>query len=365
MGFKQALILTTCLSFLSFPLVAQTNDLTLKVGGESIVIGIEGEVRIISDGSLEATATDPNACQTPTPTCESVTVEVTSFLPTGEQAPQVSITEGEDFSVEWRALGATTCTPTGAWSKWTARGALPPDSRDASSSQKLVETQAGDGSTGPYKLGLTCANGTVQAAESAVITVDVAEPPPEPEPGSCDGRGPIKGWTRLTTGSLSCELGRSSSDCRTWEPTLWTSAFLETNGQSRKLLTNVTAARQYVAIEFSTAKMSSTARGKFDIESAGATVQREPVLATISQCPGDFTPEQETGCYGFLSGLIPYSWRAADGSNEGCRLEPNTRYYLNLLATRSKFGTVPDEIEPIGECEDARCGLLFVPRNSN
>ena len=341
--------------------------LILETEPEETTIPLTGDVSLLSTGDIRATPVDGSACQASS-TCEGVQVLVESFDSDIETSAGIEVDEGESFSLAWSSLGAISCSGGGDFSAWSARAQLAPDSRDEAAAGKLVTTKVGDAADSPYKLTIQCSNGTVASAVSAVSTIPLTvNEYVAPSPTSCEGREPIPDWQRLTTGSLSClyEFGlKTSADCREWSPNLWSGPFLESAGLPKRILTNVSANRQYVAIKFTTDGLNPKAYGQFSVESAGAGVFRERVLATISQCPGDFNPEQVTGCYLNPGTFSPFRWRAPDstGFSTDCVLEPDTTYYLNMLSSTSPLGTLPEKIVPSEQCETERCGLLIAPR---
>lgn len=330
--------------------------LILQTAPESTEISLRDSVVIGSDGTITATPVDDNVCQS-TGSCEGVTVSVTSFDSPSEQSGTITLNEGSSFELTWRSSGATACQPAGDFQPWLNKVTLVPDSRDAISSSRTLST-TGAAASSPYELKLQCTNGTVSSTIDNASTLNlVVNDVVPPSPTSCDGREPIAGWQRLTTGSLSCVNGDPSANCRNWD-TVWPTSFLQTSNQTRPILTNKSGKRQYVAIGLSTAEMSSTASGRFDIYPANQ-VSKEQIIVTLSKCPGDFNPDQPSGCY-FHHPFGNFKWRAPQSSNSaGCVLEPNSDYFLNILSSNSSNGTLPANIQPIESCEDSLCGILI------
>jgi len=359
---KIAHITLLCASLLATHAFAQdAPKLILQTSPSSTEINLKDSVSISSDGTISATPVDANACQA-TASCEGVTVSVTSFDSPAEQSGTITVNEGSNVELTWRSSGATACQPAGDFQPWLSKGLLASDSRDATSSQKtLSTTNAADSS--PYELKLQCSNGTVSSTidSGSILNLVVNEVVP-PSPTSCEGREPIAGWTRLTSGSLGCDYLNSSSNCRTWSG-IWNDTFLGPgSGTTKKILTNRSGGRQYVAIEFSTSGMSSTAKGRFDVTSAGGEVLQQPLIVTISKCPGDFNQAQPNDCY-FHHPLFNFKWRAPQSTDSAsCVLEPNSTYYLNMLSSDSASGTLPTNIQPNATCENAFCGVLFQKR---
>lgn len=352
---KSAYILIFSASLINVGAVAQNPPkLILETAPQSTEIALKDSVSISSDGTITATPVDADACQV-TGSCEGVSVSVTSFDSLSAQNGTITLSEGSNFELNWRSTGATSCQPEGNFQPWLSKGSLVTDSRDATNAQRTLSTN-GSAAASPYELKLKCSNGTVSSTidSSSVLNLVVNEVVP-PSPTSCEGREPISGWTRLTR----CVLG-SNADCRTWSPGIWSNSFLGSIGITQKIQTNVSGARQYVAIRFDTNGMSPSASGRLQFE-RGEGVWASGRL-TISKCPGDFNSDQVTGC--FITGRPSAAlWRGPNSSaSTSCILEPNSVYYLNILATESDATVSPNAIEPHPRCGDQVCGWSITPR---
>ncbi len=349
------------LTLITVNVAAQTAPkLVLETTPDSTEISLKDSVTISSDGTITATPVDGNVCQA-TESCEGVTVSVTSFDSPSEQSGTITVNEGSSFELTWRSSGATACQALGDFQPWVTKGSVGTDSRDVSSSSRTLSANGAAGAS-PYELKLQCSNGTVSSTVGSGSTLNlVVNEVVPPSPTSCDGREPIAGWQRLTTGSLSCVYGDSSADCRNWD-TVWPSSFLATTSLTRKILTNKSGKQQYVAIGLSTAGMSNSATGGFNFTSAGGEVSKQPIIATISKCRGDFNAVQPSGCY-FHHPFNNFKWRAPQSSDSAsCVLEPNSTYYLNILSSNSPSGTLPANIQPIDACDNSLCGILIQKR---
>lgn len=335
----------------------ETPKLVLETSPTATEIELKDSVVLSADGSVTATPVDSSVCQS-TNSCEGVTVSVTGFDYVGTLSRAITVDEGETVELAWRSSGATSCEPVGDFPPWATKATLQSDSRDADVTQRTFST-ADMASASTYELKLKCTNGSIQSTIGASSTLELTvNEVVAPSPTSCEGRDPISGWTRLTTGTLSCLYGDSSADCRTWSPTLWPNSFLETGTLTRKILTNRSDKQQYVAIEFSTQGMSSSADGRFNFTSAGGEIRQEPLIVTISKCPGDFNPDQPSGCY--FTPSFNFKWRAPESSDSAdCVLEPNSIYYLNMLSSNSGPGTLPNNIQPVEACDTSLCGILI------
>lgn len=345
--------------------LSQDKSLILVTEPTETTIPLVGSAFILANGDVRATPVDKSICQA-SGSCDDVVVEIQSFSSSLASENVITVSEGGKFTVGWRSVGATSCRGTGTYSPWAERAELITDSRLVANASELeVTTSSGDAAGSPYTLGMECINGSVTDNSSTQLTL-VVEEVVAPSPTSCVGREPISGWTRLTTGSLSCREASgldTNADCRKWSPKLWANPFLGSGGISERVLTNVSAKRQYVAIEFDTNGMAGTASGRLSTESPGAVINSERLLATISKCPGDFNPSQVTGCYISPSAFSQFTWRGPDsGSTSSCVLQPNETYYLNILSTNSPLGTAPSAIEPVDACDNNKCGVLLTPR---
>lgn len=144
--------------------------------------------------------------------------------------------------------------------------------------------------------------------------------------------------------------------------------------------------RRYISIELDTTGMPTTQAGRFLFNSAQIAPRPDNVIWTISEKEGDFDPVQPIGGYGEASFISQLSWAGQDyvrlsksaygnltiPAQGRFIMRPNTKYYLNMVATRSSRGTTPSEIRPLatnpvrGESSDfdylenTRM-LLFVP----
>ncbi len=339
---------------------AQTNPkLILQTSPNPTEIELKDTVNLGSDGSVTATPVDGSVCQA-TAACEDVVVKVTQFTSPAAENGNITVNEGTDVELSWKSLGAVECAASGTFKPWTDKATLVADSRDVDTASDRIVATDGASDGGPYELRIQCSNGSVSSTVDATSTLSlVVNKVIPPSPTSCEGREPIKGWTRLTTGSLSCLYGDFSADCTSWSPRLWPQPFVETTTLTRKILTNRSDQRQYVAIGFSTAGLSPKEDGKFNFTSAGGEISQQPIIVTISKCPGDFNPSQPSGCY-FNKPLFNFKWRGSESTaSTDCVLESDTTYYLNILSSNSPQDTLPADIEPIEKCDSSFCGILI------
>lgn len=324
---------------------------------------MDGPLHILSDGDVAVTIQGElcDSALEETQPCGDVSVDKPDFSVVGLSGTSISINEGNALNFDWSSEGAFRCEGIGTLPGWSGRGALAGHAFLATTAQRQVGT-GGLARTDPYTAGVRCSNGTLMRdSELVAININAVA---APSPTSCEGREPPAGWTRLTTGSLSCyyRFGvRNDADCRVWE-SLWPGPFLNSAGQPQVVLTNRTGSKNYVALRFNTNGMSPTETGRLFFGSSPATIQEILVTATISQCPGDFNVEQPNGCY-FKQGPFTSNFRwGGPSTSRDCVLEPDTVYYLNLINTPSPAGVHPSDFEPDPDCAERLCGSMITPR---
>lgn len=324
---------------------------------------LDGPLQILADGDVAVSIEGP-LCSNDgesEASCPDVSVDKPAFSVAGASGSSTSISEGNSLSFEWSSEGAFRCEGIGSLPGWAGRESLPGHAFLATSAQRAVGTSE-LGRDAAYTAGLRCSNGAV-TRDSDLVTVQINEITP-PSPTSCEGREAPAGWTRLTTGSLSCYYQSgvvSSADCRFWEG-IWPREFLSSAGQPHTVLTNRTGSKNYVALKFDTNGLTPTETGRLFFGSSPASIQEVSITATISQCPGDFNVEQPNGCY-FRQGIFESNFRwGGPATSRDCVLEPDKVYYLNLIHTLSPAGTRPAEFEPNPNCEDRLCGSMITPR---
>lgn len=331
--------------------VASASELVINDGEFTCALDPSVPVAInASTGDLEVTLLNTEACFGPPGGPPTVPLEPALELQVLQSQAPGSV------RVTWSSSeGASSCTasssPTlAAWSGDVSLG--------QNQSQEIPQIPAGS-----YTLRLRCANSagdSPNAQDSFTISAPAA-------PEACTNRPPPSGWTRMSTGSLSCRYDNSGrlitgADCRTWSPGIWPSTFLNTGGLTERLGTRG-GQNQYMAIQFDTTGLTSTRIGHITASESGAMNQPR-FLWTISECPGDFNPTQPTGCYGALVSVSPTIFWGGTGTSRACRLEANRTYFLNLIATNVPLGTPPENITLSPDCPEGRpCGAVFSPQN--
>jgi len=185
------------------------------------------------------------------------------------------------------------------------------------------------------------------------------------------GQGATSDWVRRTAGFNTCVWRGSgpdpTTDCRHFD-TVWARPW-PGNAVTMNLFMEGNEGRQFIALEFDS--------GNIPFDHQGALTQEVPQfggassatkLWSISRCPGDFNKdlvdaEMGPGCvredeFGITQA---FSWGGPASANvddlRRCALQPNTRYFLNIVFTQDEAGTAPEEIQPHPRCVSARCGV--------
>ncbi len=205
---------------------------------------------------------------------------------------------------------------------------------------------------------------TTDASGDADSDADDVSPPADPcsEPA----RQPPPGWTRLSSGDLSCVMTQQGwdrdADCREFEG-IWPTNFIDASNLSKHLGIRSDDGRDYMAIRISTQGLDSTHTGGIGVNISAWFKGRRKIM-TISPCPGDFDQEsnlEESGCYmeSFTQNL---RWGGVD-SGQPCRLEADREYYWNILYTNDDPGTPAVDIQPNPDCVESSqpCGNLYAP----
>lgn len=191
------------------------------------------------------------------------------------------------------------------------------------------------------------------------------------------GQGALSNWRQKTTGPNSCVWKLptqgggldADADCRYFDQ-VWPKPWPGSQN-SRNLTVSGNQGYQFIAMEFDSAQIPAA-------HNSGRMTQEVPQFAganggnkiwSISECPGDFNKdlldaEMGPGCirrdqFGITQS---FDWGGTDFTQDSsrCALEPNTRYYLNLVWSDDQAGTPPDQIQPNPLCDD-RCGGIFGP----
>jgi hypothetical protein len=318
-----------------------------------IPLAPNSSVSIDSAGNISASADQSFSCSSGTDPCADVNVSLDPsdggfFRVNGQTAGPIQVSQSLTLGVEWAARGAWECSGEGLpVTAWTANPKPPSGSVTGISLAGLTVGQT-------YPVRLSCSNG-VANTDVAEISVEVtASDPGIPE--GCEGRTPTN-MTRAAT----CRAG-TSANCA-----IYTEVFGDFPGSGAKEIE--IQSNQYLAMQFTTAGLASTASGIWTREQvSGGTTGR--LLTTISRCPGDFdlqAIQAEMGsdqCYRFQIGAgTIQSLKMPDGLFTRCPVQPNTTYYLNMVVTDSASGTSPSQLT--WDCPNGAttCSQLISPPN--
>ena len=361
-------LLIAASSFFALNVQADPPKLILETTPVPTEILLQGDVLIDpSTGDLRVTPTDPQACQAPGQNCDDVEVQTQSFSVNNVaavpgQTPTVDVTRGNNAVFRWNTRGAWECEGSGM-PGWTGSGKLP---INATAGQSVSTSNL---AVGQYDTSIVCRNGPVTSSRGPV-RVNVVEDNGGggPGPAQCDApeRQPPQGWTRLTSGNLSCRYsatgGAFVGDCRVWSPGIWPVAFPGGQGNPAILTVGRQSPNEYIAVEFNSSGLG--VNEIVDIRRAAASgFSPEPSIVTISTCPGDFDQASilaETGCYFNFTTLFERIRIGGAQTSRACRLQPNQTYFLNILHTDSAAGTPVNQIQ--SNCSPGQfCGVIYNP----
>lgn len=317
-------------------------------------------------GRLRATGTFGENCQT-TPVQPTIPSGPANWtLPT-------SWTIGTTASVSWSASQADRCVYDGSeipqgqaatW-PWPASGVACNSLSSCSEAHNISLTPA---VAGNYKFRLTCSrNGNTQTAVVSEISKQV-----EAETTGCVAPA---GWTRVTQAQL--RYNRPGGPSLTSPTTEWKHIWGQDvespgvyNPWPQRNGVNVAiefGQKQYVAIEFTPDRNGIVVLDANNSMSAG--IIGSGMSTSISKNCGDFTTPPGVGsatppgCWqqqlGFTTGIY-YSVGVSSPGIE-CRLEPNQKYYLNMVYT-----PLPITAQSASQCPAGNCALgymlTFTPR---
>jgi len=187
------------------------------------------------------------------------------------------------------------------------------------------------------------------------------------------GQGSLSDWRRRGRGFTSCvwQGGAPSpvADCRFYDqvwPSAWPSATVR-----RDLFVEGDEGRQFIAMEFDSGDIPFDHEGRLTQEVPQFTgANAAAKMWSISRCPGDFNKElldAEMGPGCIRASGVTDSFRyggpsaAIFESTRDCSLQPNTRYFLNIVFTQDEAGSPPEDIEPHPTCVSNRCGMPITP----
>lgn len=269
----------------------------------------------------------------------------------------LSVDRGTFLTVNWKAPGAFTCQATGLtgttnWNNDTYEPFSNGNVTINTGSMPALDQAAS------YPMRLVCSNGpNLEQTRQLTVTIEpevVIDPPPT----QCENVDTLQEASGgVITRATDCLDDINGEDCTDYTSVFGGTPFPGTEIQQRfRLFTNT-----YAAFEFTTpSDLNNTHFGLFTAEVyAGAAAGTR--LMSISDCPGDFDAGRlDSQCIRSRSGPQSFGWT---GSDEGtrCPLEPDTRYYLNIIYSNDQPEETPmDQIN--WSCSDASaCGNLITP----
>lgn len=354
------------------PLLAQDKQLILQTQPDPTVIDLTGSMQIDGNGNISVTPVDLEAC-TATGSCEGVDVSISSFTANG-QGSALSVPQGQSISFRWTTRGAWACDG-GGLTGWSEVGKLPSNSTGES-------VATGTLNPGNYTATLSCYNGSVIADPSRSVDIEIVEDdnPPPPPPQGCENRTMPSDWNRMTSGSNNCSYRfgitgnglDDNDDCRWFgkdgtHSGVWPWPWDEQVSFQKVLgVPSSNNGKHYIALEFNSGTAPDGEKTINVNVPQSSNLENAQKLISISTCPGDFNKqaidsEMGPGCL-LQSFTTALDWGGAEYISDpfSCGLQPNTRYYFNVIFTNSPPGTAPSDIEP--NCTNFEgCGSRFTP----
>lgn len=315
------------------------------------------------DGSISV-STEPAAFCPEVPdtsACEDqIDLEIGTFTLNGATSARI-VDQGDQVQISYATRGAWACDRSGLpGTTWNRTNRLPSGTVQVNTAD-LDETLLGQA----LDVTLACFNGPKQVTLERQLTVNEVDDTPPPEsPQSCinAGRVPPANWTRereflVDSFSFPPQLLPEEKEA-------WTDVFsldFPGGGTTARMVLNT---REYAVISINTGDFTvfgplrDSGRWLTQAVDGGfpAGTKDGRLLVSVSQCPGDFTPQSDPGCRG-----ATFDWKKDDGiaDTQLCNLQPNTRYYINFSFVRDRA-----EEDPVWECDSgssSQCGVLADP----
>ena len=322
--------------------------------GISCAISGEPESVVASSAQVQVTAVSVDPPPTPTLTVNGVSTST-------------SIEQGDTVTIGWSSQSASSCTALGTFPGWSGVQAV---------TGTEVFTNTVSVAVGSYTISLRCNNSGGQSP-LASVSLSVTNPD-DPPPSECGtrpllGEGSLNDWRRKTTGTNSCKWGSFSldqgADCRFFDE-VWSSVW---PGPSirRDLLIDRDGGREFIALEFNSGNIPFSHEGLLaqEVPQFGGASSGTKIWS-ISKCPGDFNKdiidtEMGPGCiredqFG-ITQSFDYGGPASESDSGRCALQPNQRYFLNIVFTQDDAGVAPNDLQPHPNCVNDRCGVPITP----
>lgn len=358
-------LLVTALAVVSVESVHGQETLTLDTTTEADIRLKEGSSVTIDPmtGALIVTPHDPDlSCGAPA--CDGVQVAITGFQPTGGANNTIEGFTTQELELRWDTRGAWECRGAGSGLEvagWTTTsfGQPPTRSSDNPFMLDLSTLDLGGADETTFDLTLECRNGDITDAglpnfdrlsrNLLVRTVTSA---------SCDGRDAPPSLTQdlqLLKGDITTT--------RTWESVFGEQFPEGTTASNDGRIEN----GQYASLSLDTVDVAPGQLGNIKFQDTTSTGDAEvgKVVWSISQCPGDFGPAVPDSCRGVVNptGVLQFMrWQVGGTSSSRCVMEPDARYFINLVPGR----VVPDGQDVDWECASSStsgaCEFLFNQR---
>jgi len=287
-------------------------------------------------GDLIAVPADSAVCSGSGECDATVQIESFSINPS-------SVSQGGNFTATFDERGAFECSRAGLSGTDWNEGFQDPDT-------SVIEvTIPSSVDIGDYDLVLTCRNGTSSpdALASMTRTLTVTEPDASiPQECIDQGRLAPAGWQQETN-----PLPLSTSTVvTTWEQ-MFGNAFPLGGSNDIRVRPD-----RYLALAFNTASSEPSGRISFSDLSGNVTgVLMRPAIATMSDCPGDFTPQQDLDCRQVRVGTnVPaFRWTRTVDEPFECELPQNSDFYFNVSYVSSATQDEPDPDDLDWQCDDS------------
>lgn len=306
----------------------------LILNGQTIELDPDEDVSINPvTGDITVFAADPDL------TCSSggPLPAITSF-----EVDPTTVAQGGSVEISWTSQDASSCLGQGNLPGWAGESV-------AVNGTETVPIASGQ-NPGNYTARLRCSNseGNVQS-DPVTVTVESAGG------GSCGSRPPPAGMSQDTTIRLN-----TSNETTHWSH-VWGSGsdFPHSTGNSHTL---AIANDQYAALAFSSDNLQFGEEGSIffdEIISAPGSTNIAPPMVVISECPGDFGPQEFAACRKIPSfGFIPFTWHEASAGGSGCPIEQDQDLYLNMVPTDTIPGGQNVNWTCKGSTTISRCGFI-------
>jgi len=321
-----------------------------------VILDAETTVDLLADGNLQVRAMESLSCGT------ECAIEFDYFTATSQgetvsAGQSISIEQGDSIRFDWSVRGGWSCFADGLPGSGNWEGGIEKAYRtygDTVQDDSVVATSNVAVSADAYPASLTCTQGGKEVSE--IIYTTVTEPTdttPPPNEEFCADRPSLSEETSLVRTrdvlmNNSEEDGFIYSGVFGWE-------FPGFNSPQKDFRLEPGS---YASIQFTTPSDLSGA-GKWTFNELTGTAGGSRLVA-ISPCEGDFRPQDlPSHCVLHRTTDQQFRWTTSpDDQANGCLIEPNKTYFLNIIYSEDQPGTWP-----VGwDCPSAnRCGHSVTP----